>query len=92
MGASIVLCFCRNQMNDPKMSLFFLAEQMSVLMVFCVPHPPLAFHFVLRPGATGRVQILENSYRASTFFFLCSPAECSYLCSIFTVRFIFVSL
>ena len=69
MGASIVLCFCRNQMNDPKMSLFFHAEQMSVLMVFCVPHPPFAFHFVLRPGATGRVQILENSYRASTFFF-----------------------
>ena len=43
----------------------FLTAQMSVFMVFCVPHLPLAFQFVCGPGGGGAANKLEGKWKVS---------------------------
>ena len=43
----------------------FLTAQMSVFMVFCGPHLPLAFQFVCGPGGGGAANKLEGKWKVS---------------------------
>jgi len=40
----------------------FLTAQMSVFMVFCGPHLPLAFQFVCAPGGGGSSPFLNKQF------------------------------
>ena len=42
-----------------------LTAQMSVFMVFCGPHLPLAFQFVCGPGGGGAANKLEGKWKLS---------------------------
>ena len=47
--------------------LGLLTAQLSVLMVFCGPHLPLAFHFVCGPGGGGAANKMEGKRKVSLY-------------------------
>ena len=61
------------QKLGPEFPLTFLTAQMSVLMVFCGPHLPLAFQFVCGPGGGGAANKLEGKWKVS--FCLVAPPQ-----------------
>ena len=58
-----------NEKRETKRQTFFrwqfLTAQMSVFMVFCGPHLPLAFQFVCGPGGGGAANKLEGKWKVS---------------------------
>ena len=51
---------------------------MSVLMVFCGPHLPLAFQFVCGPGGGGAANKLEGKWKVSLCLFAPPQAAAGY--------------
>ena len=56
----------------------FLTAQMSVFMVFCVPHLPLAFQFVCGPGGGGAANTLEDKWKVSLYLVAPPQAAAGY--------------